>query len=79
MHWRKFGQVCGRNLEVARAVVHHAVLRRHDPVLVEFGGVEGHLRHHGDLPDDVGVGGTGGLVFVQPVEEELLEEGGLAA
>lgn len=78
-HWRKLGGRRGRHLELAGAVIHHAVLSRHDLVLMERGGIEGHLRHLGNLSDDEGVGGSGGLVLVQPVEEELLEEAGLAA
>jgi len=45
---------------------------------MEFGGVEGNLLHVGNATDDVGLARPGGLVLVQPVEEELLEKGGLA-
>ena len=65
-------------LDLALAVVHHAVLRGHGAVGVQAGGVEGDLGHLGDAPEGVGLGGACGLVPVLPVAEELLEQRGLA-
>lgn len=66
-------------LDVALAIVHHAVLGGHGLVGVQGGGVEGHLGHLGDAADGVGLAGARGLVFVLPVAEELLEHGGLGS
>ena len=67
-----------RYLDCPRAVVHHAVLGSHDFVVVKFGGVEGDLLHIGDATDGVGLTWASGLILVQPVVEELLEEGALS-
>lgn len=62
------------HLDLAFAIVHHAVLRSHGGVGVQRGGVKGHLLHFGDATDNVGLCGAGRLIFVLPVNEELLEE-----
>lgn len=54
------------------------MLGSHGSVAVEFGSVKGNLLHTGNVTDDVGLTWACGLIFVQPVEEELLENGGLA-
>ena len=54
------------------------MLGRHGLVVVEGGGVEGHLGHLGDAADGVGLARACALVLVLPVAEELLEQGGLA-
>lgn len=66
------------HLDFPRAVIHHAMLGSHDLVAVECGGIKGNLLHLGDASDGVGLTRACGLVLVQPVEEELLEQGGLA-
>lgn len=59
------------------AIIHHAMLGSHDIVAVEFGGVEGNLLHLSDATNGVSLTWACGLILVQPVEEELLKQGGL--
>lgn len=66
-------------LDFALAVVHHAVLSCHDFVGVQGGGIERHLLHFGDAANGVGLAGSGRLILVPPVAEELLEQSCLSA
>lgn len=54
-------------LDLAGAVVHHAVLGSHGLVSVQGGGIEGHLLHLRNLANCVGLGGTCGFILVLPV------------
>ncbi len=66
-------------LDLALAIIHHAMLGCHGPVGVQGGGVEGHLLHFGDAANGVGLAGTCSLIFVPPVAEELLEQSRLSS
>lgn len=66
-------------LNLALAIVHHAVVGGHSFVGVQFGGIEGDLLHFGYLADGVSLTGPCRLVFVFPVREELLKQSRLAS
>lgn len=66
-------------LEFALAIVYHAMLSCHGPIGVQAGCVEGHLLHFSNAANRVGLTRPGGLVFVLPVTEELLEQDGLGS
>ncbi|KAA8589239.1 hypothetical protein FQN60_012604 [Etheostoma spectabile] len=53
------------------------MLGSHADVVVEFGGVKGNRNHLGNVTDGVCLTWASGLILVQPVEEELLKQGGL--
>lgn len=66
-------------LDLALAVVHHAMLSCHGVVRVEGGGIEGDLFHFSYAADGVGLTGSCCLLPVFPVTEELLEQRGLSS
>lgn len=66
-------------LDLALAIIHHAVLGCHGLVGVQAGGIEGHLLHFGYAADGEGLTGARSLVFVPPVAEELLKQSGLSS
>ena len=53
------------------------MLGGHGLIVVQGGGVEGNLFHHGDGAYGVGLSWAGGVVLGLPVAEELLEQGAL--
>lgn len=67
----------GTYLHFPRSVVRHGVLRGHQVVAVETGGIEGDRLHHGDAALGVRPTHARALVFVQPVFKEVLEQGAL--
>lgn len=64
-------------LQLARAIVHHAVLSSHGFVGVQAGCIKGDLLHSGDFPNSVGLPWACGLIFILPVAEELFKQSGL--
>lgn len=66
-------------LNLALAIIHHAVLGCHGLVRVQTGGIERHLCHFGNAADGVSLTGACSLVFVPPVTEELLKQSRLTS
>ncbi len=50
------------------------MLGRHGVIAVELGGIKGNLLHVGDSADGEALTRACGLILVQPVREELLEQ-----
>lgn len=66
-------------LDFPGAIVHHPVLGGHGFVVMQTGRVKGNLLHSGDFANGVGFARAGGLIPVQPVEEEILKQSGLCS
>lgn len=80
IHLGLFKKLLARSyLDLALAIIHHAVLGCHGLVGVQGGGIEGHLLHFGYATDGEGLTGARRLVFVPPVAEELLKQSRLSS
>lgn len=81
LHWKKTPQLPAgggdSHLSPSAAIVHHVELGCHVVGLVQLGGIKVHLLNDGDPLGDKNCSKTLTLVLVLPVQEELLEQGGL--
>lgn len=73
-----FNETCSY-LNLALAIVHHAMLGCHGFVCVQGGGIKRHLFHFGYAANGEGFAGTCSLIFVSPVAEKLLEQSRLSS